>query len=131
MVRFPVEARYFYILGVQTDCVPQIAPYSREKRYLSPGKWAGREIDLSLLVLRLRMSGVRPPLIRLYGVYTDFILTLTFTCTLHVLPLSFQFLFSLIIFFNHLSSLLLLILSSCSSNYFLSSFLAGPFSPVL
>jgi len=100
MVRFPVKARYFYVLhSVQTDCGPKIAPYSRETRYLSPGgEWTGSETDLSLLVLRLRLSGVRPPHIRLYGVYTDFRLTLTFTCTLHLLPLSFQFLCSLIIF---------------------------------
>lgn len=49
-------------------------------------------------MLRLRLSGVRNPLIRLYGVYTDFILTLTFTCTLHFLRLSFQFLWSFFIF---------------------------------
>ena len=99
--RFPAKARYFYILlSVQTDCGPQIAPYSRETRYLSPGgKWTGREIDLSLLVLRLSLNGGRPPRIRIYAVYTDFRLTLTFTCTPHHLPFSFHFLCSLIIFF--------------------------------
>ena len=45
------------------------------------------------------MSRVRPPLIRLYGVYTDFSLTFTFTCTLYLLPLPFQFLCSLLSLF--------------------------------
>lgn len=74
MVRFPVKARYFYILlSVQTDCgAPNSPIFKGNEMSLPGGKWTGREIDLSLLVLRLKLSVVRLPLIRLYGVYTDF-----------------------------------------------------------